>query len=282
VRQHDFDHFKMRSVNQTQFSEFEANFSKVENLATNDSHILVEIVQAQRDLEFEIARIKDGMAKKMDMVMYNRLEEKFNHYTPITKFLALEHDINNYASRETVDELMAELRYLSADVELKAYTEDLEPQFHDLCVKSKALSNECKDLGDRLASIQSGLYELKSFCKQQITDFETKTNQSIEVFSTRVNTLPTITSLNDKLKEVWNNFSNCCEYSHIKDLKGEMGHRMNECENAVADYKLDLTTKNEIIRRFDEVLLEKANKFQIEQIYNTLDGYTTADQFQKH
>ena len=48
---------------------------------------------------------------------------------------------------------------------------------------------------------------------------------------------------------------------------------MHQAESLVGDFKLELIKNAQIIRRFDEVLLEKASKFSIDQIYKKLQNY---------
>lgn len=162
MQRYEYDQFRMKSVNQAQFSQFEASFNNFEQTVINDNKMLVNIAKEQRDLEFEIDRIKDTMSKKVDFAACKRLEDKFNHYTPITKFLTLDNSIHSYALRENVDEISSKLKDLTSDVELKAYKDDLMPQFENLRLSCKTLQNECEDLRFELKTLKPELDKFKT------------------------------------------------------------------------------------------------------------------------
>ena len=75
---------------------------------------------------------------------------------------------------------------------------------------------------------------------KSVKEFETK----IKEYNMRLNNFATRSELNDKIKEVWNNFDRCCNIDHIVQFRSEMESRMVQCESLVGDFKLD-TIKNQ-------------------------------------
>jgi hypothetical protein len=74
-------------VDSLTFSNLEESVRQVGSLAKDDSLKLGNLLKDHKDLSFEVDRVKDIMSRKADLESYKRLEEKFNHYTPISKFL---------------------------------------------------------------------------------------------------------------------------------------------------------------------------------------------------
>lgn len=57
---------------------------------------------------------------------------------------------------------------------------------------------------------------------------------------------------------------------------------VKQMEDTVIQHNQDMDQHKEMIRRFDEVILTKANKVAIEDIYETLKQYTMNKQFEEY
>lgn len=50
-------------------------------------------------------------------------------------------------------------------------------------------------------------------------------------------------------------------------------------EEKIVDFSIDIEKMQIIVRRFDEIISEKASKLDIEHVYQHIKGYVTNDDF---
>lgn len=84
----------------------------------------------------------------------------------------------------------------------------------------------------------------------------------------------------DSVSKIWNNFKNCIEYSHLQSHKDVIDPIVEECHTLIKEFQRDIEYNKQIIRRFDEVLLEKANKFDIEKINKHMKTLAQTSEFE--
>lgn len=59
------------------------------------------------------------MTRKADLASQKLLEDKFNHYTPVTKFLTLENSMHSYVTNDYFDLLSLRVKALAEQVNLR-------------------------------------------------------------------------------------------------------------------------------------------------------------------
>lgn len=83
----------------------------------------------------------------------------------------------------------------------------------------------------------------------------------------------------DSLKK---NFDNCIQYRHLSAHKEYIDPIVEDWKNKMSAYTEELLKTREIIRRFDEIMLNKANKFEIERYRAELKNYVTIENLNEY
>ena len=63
-----------------------------------------------------------------------------------------------------------------------------------------------------------------------------------------------------EVKKVWANFQKYAQYEDFKDLYAKILPSIEKFEHKLEDFHADVERHNIILRRFDEIITEKANK----------------------
>ena len=148
------------------------------------------------------------MTKKVDLLDLKRLEEKLSNYTPISKFITLDNSMLNYAQRDKVDEIELKVQELSEQVGLRSKIEEVDNNFTNL-------KNEIDGVISTLATKEDLEYDMKRQNAKLEKNLK-RIREEIKVlnllearitnFAQKLNNYPTIAVMNNKLKDVWNNF----------------------------------------------------------------------------
>ncbi|CAI2387617.1 unnamed protein product [Moneuplotes crassus] len=276
VKKEELEEGLEETVTLQKFTELEFNLKRLITTVNTDSIQITMLENRQKNLEFELDTLKNKLSHKAEQRETERIEDKFITYTPISKFISLENKLKNYAEDKKVAELQQKVDHIDQDLTTKATIEgsraDLDQLKSDIaCVIQKLATKE-----DLKYEIQVQNAKLKAYIKSQEKNRNFKElKEKVLYFHQKLANYPTITDMNKKVKEVWKHFDKFCSYDHIINFRAEMEPRINTCETCVQEFGEELSKNKEILQRFDEVLLEKAPKFAIQEIYSQLEQYTT-------
>lgn len=67
------------------------------------------------------------------------------------------------------------------------------------------------------------------------------------------------------ISQIWKNFHQFSKHEDFKIHKDTMTPLVEQCRKDVENFREEVMATRKIISRFDEVLLEKASKFSVEQ-----------------
>lgn len=109
----------MRTATKVQLEDVERAMVRVEGIQNEDKVFKSNIIKEQRDMDFEIDRMKDSMNRKVNMDDHKRLEEKFMHYTPVIKFMNLENSMTHYAKRDHFENMKYELEIIQRELKMR-------------------------------------------------------------------------------------------------------------------------------------------------------------------
>jgi len=250
-------------------------FVEFESVQKDNSSRIDNLIREHMDLETSIEKIKEVLNKKTDIGSTRRLDEKL---------LVLSQSLQRYVLKETVDDLEHTVATIQEHVAIKMDKQEVNDTFQqtvlqidkklELLATKEDLEHDFNRadfiLNKNIKKVREEIKELKQL-EGKITDFALKLNK----YSSKA-------EVNEKVKEVWKNFDKCCSYDHIIEFKREMEPRMVEWESNVADYKLDLISNQQIIRRFDEVITTKASKFSIDKLYEKFQDYHKLEKFDEY
>ena len=68
-------------------------------------------------------------------------------------------------------------------------------------------------------------------------------------------------------QQIWDNFKKYSRYDDLKDLYSKTIPEIEKFEEKIIDYNLELEKIHIILRRFDEIMSEKASKLNIKEVY---------------
>jgi hypothetical protein len=66
---------------------------------------------------------------------------------------------------------------------------------------------------------------------------------------------------------LWNNFRKYCKFDDLKDLYSKTVPEIQKFEQKIIDFTQEMEKNKFMIRRFDEVLSEKASKLNIKEVF---------------
>ena len=191
--------------------------------------------------------------------------------------------MHNYVRREHLELQENKVRMLEREMKMRTRIDFTQGQLNKLRA-------DIDDMISKLTTSDDFEYSMKQY-KNSLNKAVRKMNDEvkpikqfesrIKEFSNQLNRYCTITDINERIKAIWKNFDRCCSYDHIIEFKGEVYPRIRQCENLVSDFKIDVLKSQKIMRRFDEVLLEKASKFSINEIYKRFEDYVKIIDFEE-
>lgn len=81
--------------------------------------------------------------------------------------------------------------------------------------------------------------------------------------------------------KIWEEFEKYCRFQDLKDLYGKIVPEMKKFEDNMIEMSKEYEQSKEIIRRYDEVLMEKASKTAIKGIHENFKEYLESKKFKK-
>ena len=72
-------------------------------------------------------------------------------------------------------------------------------------------------------------------------------------------------------QRIWKHFQRFCEYEDLKDLYSKVLPEIVKFESKLIDYSCELDKLNEIIKRFDECLIAKCDKYSLKKFRDYVD-----------
>lgn len=86
-------------------------------------------------------------------------------------------------------------------------------------------------------------------------------------------------SLNKETSDIWKHFENCCQYDHFQKHKEYIDPIVESCRKSLDLFKEESNSNKLIIRRFDEVLLDKASKFDLDNLKIQFKDYVLVQDY---
>eukprot|EP00347_Sterkiella_histriomuscorum_P012456 403368505 len=170
----------------------------------------------------------------------------------------------NYAKGEELVKAIKTLRSdLTQDIAKRVLIEDFNDKFakYDFEIIKKFRTAQ-----EELQTVEKKVTKIDSTIKSQINIdiHEIKKDLKLKTYT-------------EETLRIWNNFQNYAEYSDLKDLYQKVLPELSKFEDKVQELTTDCEKVSEIVRRFDEVLSEKASKQNIDDIQIQLKEYVTQE-----
>ncbi|CDW86627.1 UNKNOWN [Stylonychia lemnae] len=220
---------------------------EIENRLTNDVLSKVAFAEVMKNIESKFVSMLDyrNMIQNID-----RLQNYFEQ-TYISK--------EEYEDRKQI---------LNKELDLKLQARLSVIDFND----SMQIFEE--NLDERLTQI-SAAQELHKKQFQKINKDFINMQQDIKYVDDQLNLKIDL----DEGKRIWKNFTKYCLYEDLKDLYNKTVPEIQKFEHKLMEFNSDLEKQQIIIRRFDEILTDKASKQNIKEIYQHITLFTESTDF---
>ncbi|CAI2359761.1 unnamed protein product [Moneuplotes crassus] len=187
----------------------------------------------------------------------------------------------DYLSRKEFSDRMIEFRNQSE--KLYCSKSIISQDINRIMTNLPKLDNEIKNLSEKSEKLNTSVLNQKDTLKKINQELSSKLDISYKV-------------------EVDENLAKFCKYQHIKDLKTEVNRSISKFKENIQKFKTyitgfakDIKNSKEIIQRFDELICDKASKFElknsvasienlskeIQKIQTTVDEDQTSEEIQE-
>lgn len=85
----------------------------------------------------------------------------------------------------------------------------------------------------------------------------------------------------EEVRKIWKNFDKFWEFQNLADFEGKINPIVKQCKQKVNEWVSTCIENKSIIKRFDEVLCEKASKFSIDQLRREIDSCLKSEDLDK-
>ena len=131
----------------------------------------------------------------------------------------------------------------------------------------ESLQMDIKNIIEKIATASDDLKTMKTYS---------------EIFNSKLKSKIEMPDVKKEVDMIWNQFSKFCSYEHIQKIERKIDPFIEIVSNKVSEFEKDNINNKEIIRRFDEILLDKASKFNITEIKSVIEGLLSKHSFEEH
>ncbi|CAI2361494.1 unnamed protein product [Moneuplotes crassus] len=238
----------------------------------------------QSDIAYNLKIISEVFHQKADVTELNKVHKQMSHYAPLHEFRDLQQQlVMDYARNDEFEICQKNVSELRDITDNKIDTKTAQDKFKNLEFQfSQKLIAYAKNqyLDEQLTTLREEMKEVLD--KVLLASDDLKTMKSFsEMFSTKLKVKIEYSDLKEGLDSIKSQFGNFCSYEHIKNMNAKIDPFMKQVDTLLTTYTDDNKKAKEMIRRFDEVLLEKASKFNLEELKIELKKYIHSKSFQE-
>eukprot|EP00347_Sterkiella_histriomuscorum_P010846 403374700 len=273
----DIEYFKNRESIHTsskgsfdQMEEILVKQSSLESTVESMKYKLTNIATTQKIEDLENKLMHDYLSKAQFRDQLLQLEDKFvtdQQYKQILQQLDKLHtwvdasfiSKEEYADRKALNDLETDKK-LSVKLNIEDFNEEMQAME--------------EGVDDRLYKVQQTLESFKKQFSKINKDFEI-TEQDIKFIDEQLNNKCDTS----EAQKLWKNFGKYALYDDLKDLYQKAIPEIQKFEHKIIDYNAELEKVQVIVRRFDEIVSDKANKQNIKEVYQHITQYTLNTDF---
>ncbi|CDW89243.1 UNKNOWN [Stylonychia lemnae] len=250
-----------------------------------DSPIFVDLQDQVRNQINELEQVKMRIKNMPTAEKMETVDMRFREYISYEQFKDFQNDLpRKFCTQDQAKELKDANTRCDMKFKLFVSQEDLR----------KALiqvdTNIEKKLAQRVSQeeLSDGLQALDETITEKINSFQSTLNTNKNIFA-QFNR--DFTHIQDDLKyldeqvqkrmeiedgdRLWNNFRKFCKFDDLKDLYNKTVPEIQKFEQKIIDFTQEMEKSRIMIRRFDEVISEKASKLNIKEVYQHIQATTT-------
>ncbi|CAI2362768.1 unnamed protein product [Moneuplotes crassus] len=224
-----------------------------------------QVYETQRKLQ-EIMSALYRVDEKADKEALYKTNARFQDFVPYYEYKEVVNSLKEFSKQADLNEALGRIKNLEDQVK-EMYTKD---EVQDLLTNSRKEID--KYLEQKYCTINlfhtenklkkesiDSLSQSSSSYKNLLTDYSTK----FTTLECRINSKADKSDLKAKTDAIWSNFENCCQYEHIKQVKLRVEPLADKCIKLLNNFSQENIEMKNIIKRFDEIILDKASKFSV-------------------
>ena len=85
----------------------------------------------------------------------------------------------------------------------------------------------------------------------------------------------------EEVKRIWDNFDKYWGYQNLADFEARMNPIIKRCSKQTDEWYIECYNFRKIIKRFDEVILDKASKYSINKLYEDIKVFVENEPYEK-
>lgn len=244
---------------------------------------LDDIADSTRDHSYTIQIQGEVLNQKANKAEINKVERMFGHYTPYNDFKDMQKWLlEEYTKNDEFEIAQRNISDLRDTVSLKANKKEVDSEINSLFADTQRRFNHYAtktELNDNISVIKDDINTILSKISTAAEDLQTMKTYS-DLFNNKLKTKIEYNDLKSEVDKINEKFINCCSYDHIKKIEDKIDPFIEKVRKQVESFEVDNIKSKEILRRFDEVLWEKASKFNLEQIQLEFKNYIHNQQFE--
>ncbi|CAI2381910.1 unnamed protein product [Moneuplotes crassus] len=278
VSKEEFKYIKEHTINDSKFYDLKTQVEMLRRDMNSTAHNIDEISTLHKNkLNTLKNEIRDAFAlamSKTDLSEFTNLRDQLRKMTPMTEFKKMYSTISMYATRDEIQTMKYKLEesLKTEDImsQIKETKSFFEQQINKFIMKDD-FSETFKMIDDSLENYRKVIHEQTkklSKLKDDQSDIKEKLSHKLDA-----------SYIEQENKKIWDNFSNYCSFQHLADFRKEIRPKVKSCEKIVCDCIQICTENKAMIRRFDEVICEKASKFTIIKLYKDIEVFLEKEKF---
>eukprot|EP00347_Sterkiella_histriomuscorum_P007153 403350064 len=259
----DIINISKQHTNQTS-NELQGQYDNKIDIINKEFLILKTQIELMKDMRYQISQVSQKLDEKATYQNLRNLEYQMNDYVKIQTLKVVEQDIKEKVDQEVFNSLKDEFRLAQGNIQMlmkinKVHEETQHQMDH-------SLKDSLHQLEKKLTNVE---YDFKKYSldnnarlgnlRDQTTNFKKEVENRFNEDHYKL-TLCATTSDLERIKQSLDRFSTVTEFNTLK----------NDVLPVIRSFKLDIDgfkesneQIKEMIRRFDEVLSEKASKVSI-------------------
>ena len=243
-----------------------------------------EVYRKTQDHDRELRKIKLQLENTVNLDRFEQVEAKL-HYLMTTDYVMssqanLKKDLMEQIKKAVEMVVKLDVQTITQYVSKAELNEKI---FHVNQKIDERLT--VKDFNEALQQYDEGIkeenkktYDYVQSVKKYMTNAEKEFADVKEDLKTYDGKLKSKCSI-EEAKNIWNNFGRYSLYDDLKELYKKTVPEIKRFEERLVQFTIEMAKADSIMRRFDEILTEKASKQDLREIQLQLQGYTKETEF---
>ena len=259
-----------------------ANIDRLTNSVDTIDVMLKHTDLIINDHQKEFKRIKDkidqGTASPLTHLDIIEVQSHFIKFATLEKLREVDQKLVKYARNDYVIELNAKIELAKADMSHLAKITYVTQQID-------SLSNDIKEaiadfvtfnsIDQHFSLFDAKLKKMKKDFKNEIDEIA-KVEDAIESMESNMKRFVENKEFESEVDKIWTHFATFtgfCQYKHLQDHMEQVRPILDDAKHLLNSFRNDNLNIKDIVSRLDEVLLDKASKFSVDQLNERLDQY---------